>query len=543
MTCKCLLSNYKLLFLLIGSGILFPAKDMNAMQSNDVNIEIETVSVRLNGDVSITYQLSGNDTGLVESIVVFYFPELDAGPAVEVATVAADNTPIVLSNQSYDFPLDSMGLSFSLWAITGNGDFLDQSDIHTSMFLKHIESTSVGCDLAVSLQWINYATYPPLWGFPRPPLFHSVDVYVYEYINGQCVNEESYGSYGATMWDQDTVFKFPDPGSYCFRLNARGDNMRAATSNTIITEIDDFLVPGKPDSVFTNVLDNKTYQVSFVADSFGFSEFSFQLYSSINSTGPFVSGQTIDHAPDNFNQLFFIDELSPEFVSDQDSPMYYFVKAYRKECPEQYYQHSDTISSIFLTAELERIDYLVVEVVSETILEWKHFPAWNQYFLERQLPDENTMEFVQDYSSPPPFTIHDIVESDQLSGAILYRIGATNGVDTIRSNTAQVFVDPFRVPHNAFRPSSAGDNIGFDPNRRFFPESVAPGDFQMTIYNRNGLMVYQTEKTSEPDFENHGWDGTINGRPAPDGAYIYHMTLEDGNGTIHEKRGVVYLVR
>ena len=49
------------------------------------------------------------------------------------------------------------------------------------------------------------------------------------------------------------------------------------------------------------------------------------------------------------------------------------------------------------------------------------------------------------------------------------------------------------------------------------------------------------ENPLENDFM--GWDGQVNGQPAPQGIYGYQLILERTNGTQKEIRGDVVLVR
>lgn len=60
--------------------------------------------------------------------------------------------------------------------------------------------------------------------------------------------------------------------------------------------------------------------------------------------------------------------------------------------------------------------------------------------------------------------------------------------------------------------------------------------FEMTIYTRNGLLVWHSEDINEP------WDGTRNDMPMPQGTYIYHWRLKSNN-RIRSGIGTVTLLR
>lgn len=101
----------------------------------------------------------------------------------------------------------------------------------------------------------------------------------------------------------------------------------------------------------------------------------------------------------------------------------------------------------------------------------------------------------------------------------------------------------------------ADTTIGFKPKIRsvWFPNIFAPGQetnnrfqattscqvasFELTIYNRWGLEVWTTSDINTP------WDGTRDGTPLPQGAYVYYWFLEDIYGDRWSDVGTVTLIR
>jgi gliding motility-associated-like protein len=49
-----------------------------------------------------------------------------------------------------------------------------------------------------------------------------------------------------------------------------------------------------------------------------------------------------------------------------------------------------------------------------------------------------------------------------------------------------------------------------------------PGN-RVTIYNRNGMLIYETENY------NNTWGGTFNGAELPDGTYYYVISFPDSD--------------
>ncbi|MEM7105431.1 MAG: PKD domain-containing protein [Bacteroidota bacterium] len=88
---------------------------------------------------------------------------------------------------------------------------------------------------------------------------------------------------------------------------------------------------------------------------------------------------------------------------------------------------------------------------------------------------------------------------------------------------------------NAFTPNEDGVNDGF----RGAGITYTLSQFEMTIWNRWGELVFQTNDPEE------AWNGrrNNNGRLSPLGVYVYQVNLTSGRGERHEYKGFVTLVR
>ena len=76
-----------------------------------------------------------------------------------------------------------------------------------------------------------------------------------------------------------------------------------------------------------------------------------------------------------------------------------------------------------------------------------------------------------------------------------------------------------------------------DGNRLFGVLTNIPvQEFEMTIYARTGLLVWQSNDIAEQ------WDGTSNGQPLPQGVYTYHWRAKT-RGRIRTGIGTVLLLR
>lgn len=76
-----------------------------------------------------------------------------------------------------------------------------------------------------------------------------------------------------------------------------------------------------------------------------------------------------------------------------------------------------------------------------------------------------------------------------------------------------------------------------ESNNRFTIQTTYPVEsFEMTIYTRDGLLVWHTEDI------NQMWDGTRNGTPMPQGVYVYHWRLKSNN-RVRSGLGTMTLLR
>jgi gliding motility-associated-like protein len=84
---------------------------------------------------------------------------------------------------------------------------------------------------------------------------------------------------------------------------------------------------------------------------------------------------------------------------------------------------------------------------------------------------------------------------------------------------------------NAFTPDNNGLNDGFSPVSPYIKS------YQITIYNRWGERIFESQESGIP------WDGTYRGLPVSDGVYLYQVTIELINKERLNRSGTVTLLR
>jgi len=122
----------------------------------------------------------------------------------------------------------------------------------------------------------------------------------------------------------------------------------------------------------------------------------------------------------------------------------------------------------------------------------------------------------------------------------LYTVIATDSNNC--TSTDSILVTTICNGKNYFVPNTFSPN-GDGVNDVFYPRGDNLYNIQsMTIFNRWGQMVFQ-RRDFPANSQSMGWDGTINGRPAPSDAYVYIIEVVCNNAQIVALKGNVTLVR
>lgn len=107
-------------------------------------------------------------------------------------------------------------------------------------------------------------------------------------------------------------------------------------------------------------------------------------------------------------------------------------------------------------------------------------------------------------------------------------IGCTDD-DTI---LVKVYEGPNYYLPNAFTPNGDGLNDVFFPT----PVGIRSTDY-FRVFDRFGATMFQTREWMK------GWDGTLKGKPAASGTYVWMIKGIDKNGSVVEMKGAVILLR
>jgi len=92
------------------------------------------------------------------------------------------------------------------------------------------------------------------------------------------------------------------------------------------------------------------------------------------------------------------------------------------------------------------------------------------------------------------------------------------------------FIEGIGVPQ-AFSPNADGNND------QLVVKGFGLEKMKFTVYNRYGQLVFQT------DNQNHGWDGSFNGRPENPGVFVWTLEYTLLNNTTGSQKGNITLIR
>ena len=96
----------------------------------------------------------------------------------------------------------------------------------------------------------------------------------------------------------------------------------------------------------------------------------------------------------------------------------------------------------------------------------------------------------------------------------------------------KVYEGPTYYLPNAFTPDGNGVNDIFRP----VPVGIRSTDY-FRVFNRFGQQMFETRQWMQ------GWDGTLKGKPAAAGTYVWAIKGIDKNGAVIEMKGTVILIR
>ena len=278
-----------------------------------------------------------------------------------------------------------------------------------------------------------------------------------------------------------------------------------------------------------------------ISDTSSVSAISTDIPDPIENISATVSDQNVElswEEPQNFLAVGYIlsrsqDGISYSILDTISSPAYTDLELYTQSTQYfykiEYYDACGNISEESIIAS----PILLIHEFDKTIY-WNNYEGWSsgvrEYILEKYDENGNLIEAVN-LGSLTSYQEDPVTNPYQV---ITYKIvgnpnQSSQGV--VESNLLEIIYRSKVAFPNAFSPDGDGLNDVFNFESRFIKA------VRMKIYNRWGELVYQTTEVDR------GWDGTINGKPAPIGTYIHHTELIDDMDITFVKTGEIILIR
>jgi len=318
---------------------------------------------------------------------------------------------------------------------------------------------------------------------------------------------------------------------YCYFVQAQGNTVTRTASSNQACEIANLLtLPTFSYLKKATVVDHRRVQVECLVDTLNNPDVSkYKLQRAFDKNGPFITVGAI-----TYNQTPIV--LFNDYSARTDQYSYYYRVITVDSC-----LNDVLISNVGRTILIKGTPEY--NLVNE--LNWNFYEEWlgnvSKYSLYRS---------VDGLWSPTPIATFNngVLNYDDdvaalylypnYSGKFCYRIEAYEGpgntygfTDTSVSNIFCLVQEPHLFIPSAFTPT--GKNPIFKPEFIY----IDAKNYFFVVFNRWGQRVYETRIPGE------GWDGTYEGKIAPEGTYVYSVRIYGTNGQEIEKNGSVTLLR
>lgn len=459
---------------------------------------IDSVSLDVNGNAIIGWNLS---------------PSPDADEYVVLQGTGTVDTARGINNTMLATSIsgNSGSVPFSVYAVDSCNNPSAPGIPHSTIYTTAI---FLLCDKSIQLNWNAYSYWP-----------NPAEYEILVSVNG---GAESIAGITTALVFNDT--NLVSGSFYCYRVRAResGAGLRTSTSNKVcVTPI----FPPPPAYSYirsVSVIGSSIVQVRAYVDAAAAAIAGYRLLRSTSPTGPFtvVASHT---ASSSTNIIFYDQSAQPDLFT-------YFYRV----------NSIDSCNNVVLQSQISNTILLsgFAEPEYTNSLNWTPYASWpgsvDHYNLYIRINGVLSNVPLYTFYSGDPFSYLDTVIDDVFSnGEFCYVIEAIEGsgnpyffLDSARSNEVCLNQDPAIFIPNAFHPGGGLNEI-FYPSNGF----VDTKTYSLDIFNRWGEVIFHT---GDPRI---GWDGSTNGKSAPEAVYIYKLKAEKADGTPIEKVGSVTLIR
>ncbi|MFH0867237.1 MAG: gliding motility-associated C-terminal domain-containing protein [Bacteroidota bacterium] len=468
---------------------------------------IDSVSV----DSLTGYSVIGwtaSSSGDTEGYIIY---EYKNGIWVPIDTVWGYSNTFYVNSMPYWSNPDSSYLSYQVAAFDSCDNTSPISINHSSIFLTSVLDI---CNGGVTLNWTPYINM--LSGL------EGYRIYV----------KENNGPYTLLATNAESNLSFyysplTQYSTYVFSVQAF-DISDVVTSTSNCDTVYAY-VPDQPQFVYlryVTVRNNDYVELKAIVDTSGYIA-NCKIMRAEDVLGPFTNIGNVAVLPLS-NTITYND------ASANVSQLSYVYKVIVEDSCGNDTMESNIGQTILLTAEADND--------MKNNLSWNEYAEWlgdvSEYRIYRAVDEVWDLNPIVSLSPGTTEYVDDISQFMISEGKFGYYVEALEGPgnpylfsDTSISNEAIALQPPRLYVPNAFSPK--GLNTVFIPVSVF----VDAQDYQFTVYNRWGLIVFQTTDI------NTGWDGTFGGELTPQGVYVYAIQYKNSQNKFIEKHGTVTLLR
>jgi len=421
---------------------------------------------------------------------------------IEVGRVPATDSTFTYENSESFLHSDGYTVE-SVDSVSGLSDFNQLVD-STIFFSALFDS----CSSKIALTWNDYNRWRS----------NIKEYNLYQKINGGMTAVIQTFQEGTNEYTLENIQANSNYELYIEAVNINED--RRSTSNMAWVNTDMTVVPDYINADYATISADNNIEISFTTDPNSELDY-YKLFRSNSANGPF---NIIDSFYQTDKKFTYIDNI------DYFSGVYFYKLIVMNNC-NQVANTSNIANNILLNGENNNLI---------NTLSWNNIADWPGDVISYQLIRTigQSMNIIDTIYEGNLFLfeddLNDIVDYDNpLNNYFCYKIKVreSNNPNDINSTSYSndiclTISSDIRMP-NAFIPND-------DVNNEFGPVfSFRPENYKLTIYNRWGLKVWQG---------NTPWDGIINGKPAAEGIYLYHIKIYNYNDDSNEITGYVTLL-
>lgn len=410
--------------------------------------------------------------------------------------------------------------TYRIAAIDSCGNISPMGNAHNSI---HLTLDVDVCNGEIILSWNSYDSWPNNVDFYQ--IFVKEDSLSFQLLDTVSGNILSY--------TDDNLISQQNYCYYVRAINAQNNTISASSNQACLVAN----IPQQPfyEYIYQNTI-SKTNEITLnILYDTAAVIYSHKIYRTTDTLNePFDLIETIPHSQVNNGTYTYIDE--DVFTNEQS---YYYKTGVIDSCGNESIT-SNIAKSILLTGKAN-------SNLTNTI-QWNAYKGFingvSDYFLYRKkqgetyytlisvIPESGVQnyEFIDDVSS----FVHEQGIYRYYIEAVEWGYNQYQRQDTVKSNKKTITqYTKFFIP-NAFVPES-----DINQNRVVKPVFVHTdfSNYQFIIYNRMGFPVFETQNPQE------GWDGVVNGSPAPMGIYVYYCCFTNNKNYTIEKTGTISLIR